>query len=136
VGLGHRSGSCSPLEERLGVFAEPQRESGIRRIGFSEVPVDQIRRGQVIAPIATVQNRYNLADHACEEVHVWDHDLGRLIGVLTHMFTRSPRAAEDPGDPFGQPGLTQAPAGGVLQFYVVVVGWPPEHHRSGQERTS
>jgi aryl-alcohol dehydrogenase-like predicted oxidoreductase len=57
-----------PLEDQVGLFAELQREGKIRHIGLSNVSVDEIRRAQAIAPIATVQNRYNLADRGSEDV--------------------------------------------------------------------
>jgi pyridoxine 4-dehydrogenase len=57
-----------PLEEQIGVFVDLQREGKVRHIGLSNVSVAQIRRTRAVAPIATVQSRYNLADRTSEEV--------------------------------------------------------------------
>jgi pyridoxine 4-dehydrogenase len=64
----HRIDSQVPLDEQLGVFAELQHEGKVRHIGLSEVSVEQVRTARAIAPVATVQNRYNLVDRASEDV--------------------------------------------------------------------
>jgi pyridoxine 4-dehydrogenase len=64
----HRVDPKVPFEEQVGVFVELQREGKVRHIGLSNVSVEQIRRARAIASIATVQNRYNLADRAAEDV--------------------------------------------------------------------
>jgi aryl-alcohol dehydrogenase-like predicted oxidoreductase len=64
----HRIDPQVPLEEQLGVFAELQHEGKVRHIGLSEVSVEQVRTARAIAPVATVQNRYNLVDRASEDV--------------------------------------------------------------------
>jgi aryl-alcohol dehydrogenase-like predicted oxidoreductase len=57
-----------PLEEQVGVMVDLQREGKIRHIGLSNVSVEQLRAAQPIARVATVQNRYNLADRSSESV--------------------------------------------------------------------
>jgi aryl-alcohol dehydrogenase-like predicted oxidoreductase len=57
-----------PLEEQVGVFVDLQREGKVGHIGLSNVSVAQIRRARAVAPIATVQDRYNLADRTSDEV--------------------------------------------------------------------
>jgi aryl-alcohol dehydrogenase-like predicted oxidoreductase len=64
----HRVDPEVPLEEQVGVFVELQHEGKVRHIGLSNVSVEEIRRARAIATIATVQNRYNLADRASEDV--------------------------------------------------------------------
>jgi pyridoxine 4-dehydrogenase len=64
----HRVDPKVPLEDQVGVFVELQREGKVRHIGLSNVSVEQIRTAQAIAPIVTVQNRYNLADRTSEDV--------------------------------------------------------------------
>jgi pyridoxine 4-dehydrogenase len=64
----HRIDPRVPLEDQLGVLADLQREGKIRHLGLSNVSVEQVRAARAIAPIATVQNRYNLADRASEDV--------------------------------------------------------------------
>jgi aryl-alcohol dehydrogenase-like predicted oxidoreductase len=64
----HRIDPDVPLEEQLGVFVELQQEGKIRHIGLSEVSVDELRRAQGLATIATVQNLYNVANRQSEDV--------------------------------------------------------------------
>ncbi len=64
----HRVDPAVPLEESVGALAQLQREGKVRHIGLSEVSVEQIERARGVAPIATVQNRYNLADREHEAV--------------------------------------------------------------------
>lgn len=58
----HRIDPKVPLEESLGTLAELRGEGKIRHIGLSEVSVADIERAREIAPIVSVQNRYNLTD--------------------------------------------------------------------------
>ena len=62
----HRIDAKVPLEDQIGELAALQGEGKIRHIGLSEVPVEQIEAAREIAPIVSVQNRYNLADRAAE----------------------------------------------------------------------
>jgi len=64
----HRIDRDVPIEEQLGVATELQQEGKVRHIGLSEVTAGQLARARELAPIATVQNRYNLADRAHESV--------------------------------------------------------------------
>jgi aryl-alcohol dehydrogenase-like predicted oxidoreductase len=64
----HRVDPEVPLEDQVGELRALQDEGKIRLIGLSNVSVDQIRAARVAAPIATVQNRYNLVDRSSEEV--------------------------------------------------------------------
>jgi pyridoxine 4-dehydrogenase len=64
----HRIDPQVPLADQLGVLVELQREGKIRHIGLSNVSVADIRAAREIAPIATVQNRYSLADRGSEAV--------------------------------------------------------------------
>jgi len=62
----HRIDSRVPLAEQIGVLAELQHEGKIQHIGVSEVTVEQLLEAQRLAPIVSVQNRYNLADRSAE----------------------------------------------------------------------
>jgi pyridoxine 4-dehydrogenase len=53
-----------PIEESIGGLADLQREGKVRHIGLSNVDVDQLRRAQAVASIASVQNRFSLAQRA------------------------------------------------------------------------
>src|SRR5262245_5764407 len=64
----HRIDPQVPIEDQLGILVDLQREGKIRHMGLSEVSVDQIRAARRIAPIATIQNLYNLSKRAAEAV--------------------------------------------------------------------
>jgi aryl-alcohol dehydrogenase-like predicted oxidoreductase len=64
----HRIDPDVPLADSLGALVELQAEGKIGRIGLSEVSVSEIQAAKAITPIATVQNRYNLADRGAEPV--------------------------------------------------------------------
>lgn len=64
----HRIDPQVPIEDQVGVLLDLQREGKIRHIGLSEVSVDQIRAAQHTAPIATVENLYNLSNRASDPV--------------------------------------------------------------------
>jgi pyridoxine 4-dehydrogenase len=57
-----------PIEDSVGALAELQEEGKIRHIGLSNVGVEEIERAQQIAPIVSVQNQYNVANRASEDV--------------------------------------------------------------------
>src|SRR3954452_3699729 len=76
----HRVDPQVPFEDQVGVFVELQREGKVRHIGLSNVSVEEIDRARAIAPIATVQNRYSLADRSSEEV--LDHCATAGIGFI------------------------------------------------------
>lgn len=58
----HRVDPAIPIEDTMGTFQVLQAEGKIRHIGLSEVGTDQIERARSVVEVATVQNRYNLAD--------------------------------------------------------------------------
>jgi pyridoxine 4-dehydrogenase len=64
----HRIDPRIPAEESLGALAELKEEGKIRHVGLSEVSVEEIKRAREIVPLASVQNRYNLADRGSEAV--------------------------------------------------------------------
>jgi len=57
-----------PIEDSVGALAELQQEGKIRHVGICNVDVQQLDRARAIVPIASVQNRYNVADRASEDV--------------------------------------------------------------------
>jgi len=57
-----------PFEESIGALARLREEGKIRHIGVSNVTLEQVRRARRIVPIVSVQNRYNIAYRASEEV--------------------------------------------------------------------
>jgi pyridoxine 4-dehydrogenase len=58
----------TPLEESLGVIDEYRQRGRIRYVGVSSVTIEQIERARKVTPIAAVQNHYNLAERAHEDV--------------------------------------------------------------------
>jgi aryl-alcohol dehydrogenase-like predicted oxidoreductase len=64
----HRVDPKVPIEDSVGALAELQEEEKIRHVGLSNVSVEELERAQQIVPIVSVQNRYNVADRASEEV--------------------------------------------------------------------
>lgn len=64
----HRVDPTVPAEEQYGLLAALLDEGKVRAVGLSEVSVDQVREAREIVPIATVQNLYNVANRASEDV--------------------------------------------------------------------
>lgn len=64
----HRIDPKVPLEEQVGELVDLRHEGKIRHIGLSEVSVEDIVAVRHITTIASVQNRYNVADRAAEPV--------------------------------------------------------------------
>lgn len=61
----HRLDPDYPIADQIGALAELREEGKIRHLGLSEVTVDELEEARRTAPIAAVQNLYNLAarDH-------------------------------------------------------------------------
>jgi pyridoxine 4-dehydrogenase len=57
-----------PLEDSVGVLADMRRAGRIRHIGLSNVSVRELEQARKIAPIVSVQNRYNIGDRKSEDV--------------------------------------------------------------------
>jgi pyridoxine 4-dehydrogenase len=76
----HRIDPQVPLEDQVGELAKLQEEGKIGFIGLSEVTVDQLRAAQAVAPVATVQNLYNLANRSAEEL--LDYSAANGIGFI------------------------------------------------------
>jgi len=64
----HRIDAKVPTDEQFGAMKEFLDEGKVRFLGLSEVGVDEIKAAQEVFPVATVQNRYNLADREHEAV--------------------------------------------------------------------
>jgi aryl-alcohol dehydrogenase-like predicted oxidoreductase len=56
------------FEDSVGALAEMQRAGKIRHLGLSNVTVKQLEQARKIAPIVSVQNRYNLEDRSSDDV--------------------------------------------------------------------
>jgi aryl-alcohol dehydrogenase-like predicted oxidoreductase len=64
----HRVDPQVPLAESIGALAELRSQGKIRHLGVSNVTVAELREAQAVAPIVSVQNRYNLVDRESEDV--------------------------------------------------------------------
>jgi aryl-alcohol dehydrogenase-like predicted oxidoreductase len=64
----HTVDSDVRLEDSIGALAKLQTEGKIRHIGVSNFSLRQLRAAQAVAPIVSVQNRYNFDDRGHEDV--------------------------------------------------------------------
>jgi pyridoxine 4-dehydrogenase len=84
-----------PAEEQFGVLAELRQQGKVRHVGLSEVRVDQVQAAREIVPVASVQDRYSLADRAWEPVV--DHCQREGIAFLPWSPLGAGRLAETGG---------------------------------------
>jgi len=64
----HRIDPAVPEHEQFAVLAEFVREGLVRRVGLSEVGIDEIERARRYIDVASVQNRYNVMDRKWDAV--------------------------------------------------------------------
>lgn len=64
----HRIDPRVPRDEQFAAIRQLLDTGVIRHAGLSEVSVDDIEAARAVFPVATVQNRYNLADRGSEDV--------------------------------------------------------------------
>jgi pyridoxine 4-dehydrogenase len=64
----HRPDPKVPYEESVGALADLKAEGKVRHIGLSNVTEQQLGQGQAVAPIVSIQNRYNVGDRASESL--------------------------------------------------------------------
>lgn len=64
----HRIDPNVPEEDQFGFLQRAREEGKIRHVGLSEVTVEQVERARRFFPVASVQNRYNLAERNAEPV--------------------------------------------------------------------
>lgn len=64
----HRIDPQVPLADQIGVLDDMRNEGKIALIGLSEVSVDEIVQARLLAPIASVQNLYNVVNRQSEDV--------------------------------------------------------------------
>ena len=74
----HRIDSKVPQREQFAAIKSLLDDKVIRHAGLSEVSVAEIEAANKVFKVATVQNRYNLADRASEDVLIYceKHDIG------------------------------------------------------------
>jgi pyridoxine 4-dehydrogenase len=86
-----------PYEDSVGALKELQDEGKIRHVGVSNVSVAQLEQARAIVDVASVQNRYSVADRDSEDVLEVCESLG--IGFIPWFPLATGRLAE-PGGPF------------------------------------
>jgi aryl-alcohol dehydrogenase-like predicted oxidoreductase len=64
----HRIDEKVPREEQFGLLRELKDEGKVREVGLSQVTVEEIEAAREVVEIASVQNRYNLADQSDADV--------------------------------------------------------------------
>jgi len=64
----HRPDPRVPYEDSVGALVELKEAGKIRHIGLSNVTEEHLRTAQSMTPVVSVQNRYNVADRASEDV--------------------------------------------------------------------
>jgi aryl-alcohol dehydrogenase-like predicted oxidoreductase len=64
----HRPDPDVPLEDSLAALAECVDDGQVRHVGLSNVSVEQLDRARDVHDVATVQNRYNVANRDSETV--------------------------------------------------------------------
>ncbi|MBV8498567.1 MAG: aldo/keto reductase [Candidatus Eremiobacteraeota bacterium] len=64
----HAVDPAVPLEEQVGTLRTLRDAGKIRHIGLSNVNLEQLRHAERIAPIASVQNNYNVGNRESEAV--------------------------------------------------------------------
>jgi pyridoxine 4-dehydrogenase len=64
----HRVDPEVPIETSVGALKEMQEAGKIRRIGLSNVTVDEVERARRVASIVSVQNEYNVLEREQEPV--------------------------------------------------------------------
>jgi pyridoxine 4-dehydrogenase len=64
----HRIDPKVPMEDQITALLDLQSEGKIRHLGLSEVTIEQIEAVRRIAPVVSVQNRYNLVERKSEGV--------------------------------------------------------------------
>jgi aryl-alcohol dehydrogenase-like predicted oxidoreductase len=91
----HRVDPKVPADEQFGLMAELVAEGKVRHVGLSEVSVDQVDAARRVVPVATVQNRYNLAERDAEPV--LDHCAALGVGFIPWFPLLTGRLAEPGG---------------------------------------
>ncbi|GAA3589153.1 hypothetical protein GCM10022295_83470 [Streptomyces osmaniensis] len=90
----HRLDPACPMADQVGALAQLQQEGKVRHIGLSEVTVEQLEEARRTAPIAAVQNLYNLAARDYE-VRDWRADTTQTVAEFGHTVSARPSISGD-----------------------------------------
>jgi len=78
----HRVDPETPIETSVAALAEAQADGRIRHIGLSNVSRAELDRALAVAPVASVQNRFNMAETA--EAELVDYAAGKGIAFIPY----------------------------------------------------
>ncbi|MFB6173638.1 MAG: aldo/keto reductase [Halobacteriales archaeon] len=82
----HRPANGTPFEASVEALADLKDGDVVEHVGLSNVSVEQLDRAREITEIATVQNRYNVADRRHEDVLEYCESRG--IGFMPYSPTK------------------------------------------------
>jgi aryl-alcohol dehydrogenase-like predicted oxidoreductase len=115
----HRPDPDTPFEDSVQTFAELKDEGLVDHVGLSNVTVDQLETARDHVEVATVQNRYSVADRDEEDVLQACEDYG--IGFMPYF----PVGAGDLGD-LGET-LDEIAAAHDATRYQIALAWLLHH---------
>jgi aryl-alcohol dehydrogenase-like predicted oxidoreductase len=115
----HRPDPDTPFADSVSAFAALRDEGDVRHVGLSNVDVDQLDRARDIVDVATVQNRYSVADREHEAVLEYCEANG--IGFIPWF----PLGAGDLGDVGAV--LEDVAAAHDASRYQIALAWLLEH---------
>ena len=72
----HRADPETPIEKSVKALAEAQADGRITHIGLSNVDRETLDRAMAAAPIASVQNRFNMAETGDDDMVDYTNELG------------------------------------------------------------
>lgn len=113
----HRIDTKVPRDEQFGAIKEFIDQGLIRHAGLSQVSVEEIEAARQVFPVATVQNRYNLADRADEDV--LDYCQANGIGFIPWFPLASGDLAKPGGAVDAVAKAHQATAGQVALAWIL-----------------
>jgi aryl-alcohol dehydrogenase-like predicted oxidoreductase len=102
----HRPDPAVPLEDSIGALVTLKEQGKIRHIGVSNLTEEQLRHAQRLAPIVSIQNRYNVDDRRseslvdlCEQEElvflpyapIQDLDSNRIVQEVAQRHAATPR---------------------------------------------
>lgn len=92
----HRPDPAVTLQDGIGTLLELQSEGKIRHIGVSNVTLEQLKIMTGLAPIASVQNRFNLGDRNSTEVldYCTEHGIAFIPWAPMQNFANAPAVRE------------------------------------------
>ncbi|MHB8585853.1 MAG: aldo/keto reductase [Thermoplasmatota archaeon] len=91
----HRPDPNVAMAESVGALADFRREGLIRHIGLSNVTVEQLAEARKVAPIVSVQNKYNLFDRSSEAV-LQECERHGIAFIPWHPLAKAQALASDP----------------------------------------